>query len=340
MKLALRPLSCRVQKLFRGPLYEGLSLSGVTKLTDARIGWAVRAVENGKETTASAGRVYGVSQRRIQQLVKQHQDTGVMPKLNPQRRPKGAALTQEEKTHIDRVWERTRWNSHLLYQELRKESIRIPKHKIHAYLTATDRNRPNPRKQKKRSRCRYERDHSGTLLHADWHQTSQNHPHCILWIDDASRKILGGAEFPEQNAEHTIATCQQALDRAEGWNLTVQQINTDRGPEFYANEVEGKRPGLSQFERFLEERGIRHIPSRTNNPQTNGKVERLWLEYDRHRWRFHTLEEWIGWKNQRVHGSLWVEIYETPEEAWQRKLPPESSLGLFLQLVEATEEAA
>jgi len=43
----------------------------------------------------------------------------------------------------------------------------------------------------------------------------------------------------------------------------------------------------------LEENGIRYIPSRRNNPQTDGKIERFWLEYDRHRWRFESIEEFI-----------------------------------------------
>ena len=34
-----------------------------------------------------------------------------------------------------------------------------------------------PRKQKKRKRCRYERDHSGSLIQGDFHRTSENHPH-------------------------------------------------------------------------------------------------------------------------------------------------------------------
>ena len=64
-----------------------------------------------------------------------------------------------------------------------------------------------------------------------------------------------------------------------------------------------------------EENGIRFIPSRKNNPQTNGKVERFWLEYDRHRWRFKDIHEFISWYNNRIHGALWIEIGETPEDA-------------------------
>src|SRR3989344_5988712 len=40
------------------------------------------------------------------------------------------------------------------------------------------------------------------------------------------------------------------------------------------------------------------------NPQTNGKLERLWHEYDKHRWRFRSLKEWIDWYNDRLHGAV------------------------------------
>ncbi len=35
------------------------------------------------------------------------------------------------------------------------------------------------------ARCRYEREHSGSLLR-DWHRTTENHPYAIVWLDDAS----------------------------------------------------------------------------------------------------------------------------------------------------------
>ncbi|MCK5176601.1 MAG: hypothetical protein KAQ92_02655 [Candidatus Aenigmarchaeota archaeon] len=52
-----------------------------------------------------------------------------------------------------------------------------------------------PRKKKKRKRCRYDWSNSGDIVHYDYYGTSENHLHCIVWIDDASRKILAGREF-------------------------------------------------------------------------------------------------------------------------------------------------
>ena len=99
--------------------------------------------------------------------------------------------------------------------------------------------------------------------------------------------------------------------------------------QFYSN---GEKP--SQFEEYLKEEEIKFIPSRKSNPQTNGKVERLWYEYDRHRFSFNSMEEFILWYNKRIHGALWLEIGERREEAFLRKLPPENLLGLFMKMNE------
>ena len=71
--------------------------------------------------------------------------------------------------------------------------------------------------------------------------------------------------------------------------------------------------------------------SRVKNPQTNGKLERLWYEYDRHRWHFSSLKEWIEFYNNRLHGALKLEWAETPNEAFQRKLRPECLIGMMFK---------
>lgn len=193
--------------------------------------------------------------------------------------------------------------------------------------------RPNAHKQGKRKRCRYEREHSGSLLHGDFHRTSEAHPHCILWMDDASRMILAGGEFDSPTTENAIATVEKALEVARRWNLQVREVLTDRGSAFFVNNTKGKARVESEFSRYLVERGVRHVVTMPHNPQSNGKIERFWLEYDRHRWRFASLEEFIDFANGLIHGALWD--LETPREAFQRKLPPEALLGLHMKQVEA-----
>ena len=162
-------------------------------------------------------------------------------------------------------------------------------------------------------------------MHGDWHRSGESKPYAIVWMDDASRKVLGYGEFESAKAEYSIQTLQNAIENAAQYNIMIREVNTDRGSQFHAN-----KGGKSQFQIYLESMGIKHVVSRKNNPQTNGKVERFWLEYDRHRWRFSSMDEFIEWYNRRIHGSLWLEIGENPNDAFIRKAPPESLLGLFL----------
>jgi len=62
-----RQVGCRVPKLFR----QEVSPKRMVKLTDKKIKWAVNQVINKGESTAVVAAIYGVSRRRIQQLVRE-----------------------------------------------------------------------------------------------------------------------------------------------------------------------------------------------------------------------------------------------------------------------------
>lgn len=165
------------------------------------------------------------------------------------------------------------------------------------------------------------------MVHGDFHRRTEDDPYAIVWFDDASGMILSCGEFSEATADIAISTFRDAMRMASEYCMTVGELNTDRGAQFYANR--SQKP--SRFEAFPAENGIRDIPSRRNNPKTTGKVERFWLEHDRHRFRFNTMGEFVAWYNNRMHGALLMDLGETPCEAVVRKLPPEAKLGLFLK---------
>ena len=87
---------CRVPKLFRQETLPQL----IVKLTDKKIEWAVKPVINKGESTELVGAVYGVSRRRIQQLMEYYIETEEYPMLNMNRRPK-THLSGEEKRIIE-----------------------------------------------------------------------------------------------------------------------------------------------------------------------------------------------------------------------------------------------
>lgn len=270
--------------------------------------------------------------RHLQRLVKQYRDTGIVPTLNPKRRPREAPLLWDETAAIVQEHAEHPVGPTELWERLKGKGWRISHRKIRGLYRQRGWSEPNKRKQKSRKRCRYEREHSGSLVHADYHRTSEKHPHVILWIDDASRRILSGGEFPEETGEHAIETFNDGVEEAAEWGVRIVQAKTDRGSQFYANEQTGKREGFSEFEKRLEQLAIGFVPNRPQSPQSNGKSERLWYEYDKHRWRFNTLAEYVAWTNDRPHSA---HRYATPNQAWIRKLPVESLVRLHQRLVES-----
>ena len=297
----------------------------MTKLNQQKIGWLVRQVVRHRRPPSEVAPVYGLTTRRVQQLVKTFRETGTMPTLNKNRRPR-VALTEEQHTAIEAAFARTKLSARLLYYELRRRGTPVPKNKLYEYLKSTCRVIPDKKKQKQRKRCRYERDHSGSLVHSDWHRTSLKHPHCILWLDDASRKILSGHEGGHASGAASIRTFEAARQATQDIHVSIHQVNTDRGSQFHSN-----KGGKSQFRKHLDSIGIKHVLSRRNNPQTNGKLERHWREYNKHRWTFNNLQEYINWYNDRLHGALRLDWAETPNEAFLRKARPESLVGMMFK---------
>jgi putative transposase len=241
----------------------------MVKLTDRKIKWAIKQVINKGESTAMVAAIYGVSRRRIQQLVKSYKETGVYQVLDRKRRPR-TPLSAEEQQIIEATYNEPFLGARLLRYHIRKHYKRnIAHNKIHQHLLAVGLARPNPRKQKKRKRCRYERKHSLSLVHADW--LDYDGLQVIAFEDDASRKILSIAEFAHATADNAIAVLQRAEEAASAYRGRIIEVNTDQGTQFYASGGEKKSKGISRFERYLSVRGINHIPSKRNNPQTNGK---------------------------------------------------------------------
>ena len=312
---------------------EYLSKLSMTKLTNTKMKWIIRQHRK-RLSNESIADAMKVSIRRVQQIIKEYKLTKIMPALNKSRRPK-TEITEEQKNAINIAFEDTKLSARLLYYELKNRGLPVPKNKLYNYMKEKGWVIPNPNLQKQRKRCRYERHHSGSLVHGDTHRTSEDHPYCLLWTDDASRKILSGIESNKpMNNKQSILSFKQAQKEAWKCNVLILQVNTDRGPEFFSNKKEQDKNSKSEFEIYLKKQKKQHIPSRRKNPQTNGKLERLWQEYNRHRWRFKSLKEWIKWYNNRLHGALKLEWAETPNEAFIRKRRPESILGEFWRLVE------
>jgi putative transposase len=348
--------SCSIPKLFHPPFEEHqfyisrhitekselIEFLAMVKLKQKKLKWAIKEKEKGLCNKSAAERV-GVGVRRFQQLHAQFKATGQIPRLSTERRPR-KPLTEEEKKVIDLALHDSGLKGavSLRLHILKHEGRSISHNKIHQHLLRRGVSREDPKKKKQHKYCRYERDHGFSLVHLDWHESRAvpGKQVCVV-EDDASRFILSGDEFDDALAEYNIGLVKQAMSIGEKqYSATIREVNTDRGSQFYANRYDhlGEK-GVSEFELFLQQEGIRHILSRRNHPQTNGKEERWFRTYEENRARFSSFREFIGWYNNRIHLGLSRREGITPDEALMRKLQPASLLGLFWRLIENGSDA-
>jgi putative transposase len=310
----------------------------MVKLTNKKRKWAIDQIISGKKSIQEVAEIYNVSDRWIQILVRRYRITGEYPVLNRMRRPK-IELTDEEKELIDKAVKESGLTSavHLRLYIDKHHNKTIPYNKIHKHLLKQGLSKEDPKKKKQRKYCKYERDHSFSLVHLDWHESKviEGKQVCVVF-DDASRNIICGGEFDEAIGNHNIKLMKQAIEIAwEKYSSIIRETNTDKGPQFYCNisDKNGIR-GRTEFELFLAEQGINHIPSRRNHPQTNGKNERWFRTYEENRGKFKTFGEFVDWYNDRIHLGLNRKKGVTPNEAIGFKLQPGSVVGLFFRRFE------
>lgn len=274
---------------------------------------------------------FGISRRRVQQLVKEYRETGEIPRLNrPGRRPyaKYPANLREE---VLRAKDKYRFSASALGNYLRRaRGLTIDNNVIHAILLEGGMAKEELNKKgRKKPWIRYERAYSLSAGHMDWYQHHDGRWVCVV-LDDASRKILAGGEYKHRSAEAAVELVQKVLEKY-GHVRRLREVITDHGGEFYANKRDKKGNARHRFEEFCRTEGIKHILCRYNHPQSNGKLEKWYDLYKNHRDAFGSFEEFVNWYNSvRPHMSLDWKRLETPDRAFWKKLQP-YILGKFMK---------
>jgi len=234
----------------------------MVKLSERKIRWIIQQKLGGRGTGEIA-LVQRVSRRRVEQLWQAYRLTGVLPALKKPGRPRNASISLRDAALILETYDRLKVNALTLERALKHtHGFSQPHNRIHAILKENCRAMPQLSKQKRRKWVRYEREHSMSLWHMDWKQL----PDSRWWIaaeDDASRLIVGYGVFQDPTADNTIHVLKQAIEK----HGCPRELLTDRGSQFYANEGERREKGISQFEAYLTEHGIKHILCRVNHPQ-------------------------------------------------------------------------
>jgi len=318
-------------------LKETLIFLRMIKRKEGKLEYAFKQKEKGAKNKECAF-LCNLSVRWFQKLYAEYKETGEVPKLKETRRPR-TYLMREQEELIDKALKESRLrNSVALRLYIMKYyKTTLPNNKIHQYLLKKGISKEDKKKKRQRKYCKYERNHSFSLSHLDWHESKVCPGKFVCTVeDDASRLIICGGEFDDSKAEHNLNLIKQAVKIAfEKYSAVIREVNTDKGPQFYSNYVtkNGQR-GSAKFEKLLKQLKISHIPSRRNHPQTNGKNERWFRTYEENRHRFKSFEEFIKWYNNTLHLGLSRKEGITPNEAVINKLQPEAILGLFWRLIE------
>ena len=89
----------------------------------------------------------------------------------------------------------------------------IPHNAIHQVLLENGLASENKKKKRRRKPwIRYERKHSLTAVHLDWHTSRINGKEVCVVLDDSSRFILAGGEFVAATGEASIDLVRRTLD--------------------------------------------------------------------------------------------------------------------------------
>ena len=297
---------CSIPKLFHKA-----DLESPMKLTQAKLTDTLRKLADGK-TVYQARKVAKISVRRVYQVKEAFDKTGEIPKIgNDVGRPR-KPFEEWEINVVKKSFEKYRVSADTLERLIDRDYDKHLGHnRIHQILVYLGyAKKKNVRDIRNKKWIRYERKHSLTAVHIDWHYFKGT------WVfgveDDASRKMLALIESKKESTDNSIIGMELALKHGK-----IKQCISDHGSTFISNFSDGE----SRFNNYLKSKGIKQILCRIKHPQSNGKMEKWFDCYDRNREAFKIKEDFMYWYNDlKPHRALNFDELETPSQAFIRKM--------------------
>jgi len=217
------------------------------KLTKTKLLETLRRKNQGW-TTYQARKIAGISIRRVNQVWGEYQQTGKIPEIGKNNgRPTKPIENWETKT-VKGAYAKYRVSASTLERCIERDygkhigHNRIHKIMLHLKLAKKKSNKD----VRKKKWIRYERRHSLTAVHIDWHNDGKQ------WVfgveDDASRKILSLIECSKATTNKSIDGMEMALQYGQ-----IKQCISDHGTQFIKT-LANKR---SRFKEYLETKGIK-----------------------------------------------------------------------------------
>jgi len=244
----------------------------------------------------------GISRPTLRKWTRRYSAQGEAGLQSRSRRPNlspRARVSDQERALILQLRQDRRLGARRIQSELtRQHQIRFSLATIHKVLTRAG-TKPLKRWRRKAHNKRYSRPIPGERVQMD---TCKIAPRIYQYtaVDDCTRyRVL--AIYPRRTAANTLEFLEQVL---EEMHFPVQRVQTDRGREFFAHDVQ----------RWLMDRCIRFRPLPPRSPHLNGKVERsqktdldeFWSTVDLKDPELSLrVSEWQHYYNwDRPHGSL------------------------------------
>ena len=296
---------------------------------------ALRVINYGMNTQLVADQ-FNISRRRVQQIAKEYRETGKIPSPGkPGPKPKPNDKLRKE---VISAKKKIGGGATVIGKYLRKRrKIRADNNRIHAILLEENMAKEEPGKKGRKKWVRYERSHSLSAVHMDWFFNEKYGRWVCAVLDDASRMILAAGEFDNATAESSIKLLDEAYRKY--LHITpIREVITDHGSQFYANKRDKKGEAKHSFEEYCKQRGIKQTLCKYNHPQSNGKMEKWFDTYNRHRDDFDSIQEFVDWYNRiGPHMSLNFDELETPEQAFYKKCD-DIIFGNFVLMMESLLE--
>ncbi len=306
MGLLSTNINCAIPKLFHKAV-----VNSPMKLTRAKLTETLRKLAD-RKTVYQARKVAGISVRRVYQVEEAFETTGEIPDIGKHAGLPRKSFEEWEITSVKKAYEKYRVSADTLERLIdRDDKKHIGHNRVHQILMYLGyAKKKSWRDMRKKDWIRYERRHSLTAVHIDWHYFKG------IWVfgveDDASRKLLALIESEKESTDNSILGMELALKHGQ-----IKQCISDHGSTFTSNFIDGE----SRFKDYLKSKGIKPILCKVKHPQSNGKIEKWFECYDNHRGAFKTIEELLHWYNDlKPHRSLRFEELETPSEAFMRKM--------------------
>lgn len=212
-------------------------------------------------------------------------------------RPKNLPIkfSKKDKYLVSEFRRKEGYSANQLRVLLRNKGINMFKSTIKRIIKSSGLSRGNKMEGIKLKWVRFERNHPNTMWQLDGTQDDKGN-----WIlpieDDCSRYCL----IVEESKQMTTKIVIDLLEKAIAMHGKPREILTDNGPEF------GGKSKDSEFDKWCNKQGIKHIRSGVHKPTTVGKIGAMQQTIKRELpYCNNDLEAWrYRYNHDRPHQSL------------------------------------